>query len=399
MSIRATRLSLTQGTNAKCTGRYFKYYRMAALYHIVKNLQGANRASRLQHQSLKLGALITYQINALIYRPAEGQAESILLEASCQHIPIDGSTQPIMYGRGTYFLSDLVNDTGTYRLPNIRPIDTDTLLVLYRRDFMEDIEVEFSDSRTSSHSRYPGVSHPSGKRKTTYRIQDSDDSEANSSEGDTQVEEDIMEVERSACRAAFDAPSRNLKTKDSIISRELSAIQHQFASDIFQLAPSPKLASNSPWVLLDPGQRMRTKIDIFHSLDLRCIFSQIQYRIIDDANWQKLVFERYFPPKGGPVAKAPQHFPSASYYRQWKTLVDGLDKDHAEIIHNHLLTQWFHQLYWVPHPESDRMWSTKKGGKEWIMLPPGEPRHCPRIAINARFMGKDMTAVLVGGTH
>ncbi|KAG1737036.1 hypothetical protein EDB19DRAFT_1637269, partial [Suillus lakei] len=65
---------------------YFKYYRMAALYHVVQNLRSAHRAARLQPASLALGALVPYQINALIYRPAEGSAESILLEASCQHV-------------------------------------------------------------------------------------------------------------------------------------------------------------------------------------------------------------------------------------------------------------------------------------------------------------------------
>ncbi|KAG2063846.1 hypothetical protein BDR04DRAFT_1036956, partial [Suillus decipiens] len=61
---------------------YFKYYRMAGLYHMVKNLQSANQDARLCHESLQLGALVAYQINALIYQPAEGRAENILLEAS-----------------------------------------------------------------------------------------------------------------------------------------------------------------------------------------------------------------------------------------------------------------------------------------------------------------------------
>ncbi|KAG1789699.1 uncharacterized protein HD556DRAFT_1243345, partial [Suillus plorans] len=61
---------------------YFKYYRMAAIYHVVQNLRSACRAARLQPESLALGALVSYQINALTYRPAEGQAESMLLEAS-----------------------------------------------------------------------------------------------------------------------------------------------------------------------------------------------------------------------------------------------------------------------------------------------------------------------------
>ncbi|KAG1772226.1 hypothetical protein EV702DRAFT_976795 [Suillus placidus] len=176
---------------------------------------------------------------------------------------------------------------------------------------------------------------------------------------------------------------------DLIISTQLSAIQNQFASDIFQLAPSPRLTSNSPWVLLDPGQRIRVKIDIFHSLDLSGIFNQVQYRVVSDDDWNNLVFQRYFPAKGTLMAKALQQFPSASYYRQWQALMDGLDEDNAEIIQNHCLMQWFDKLYWVPHPGSDRMWSTKKGGKEWVVLPPGGQGNCPRLAVNPRFHGKD----------
>ncbi|KAG1851045.1 hypothetical protein DFJ58DRAFT_661761 [Suillus subalutaceus] len=124
----------------------------------------------------------------------------------------------------------------------------------------------------------------------------------------------------------------------------------------------------------------------------------LQYQIVSHADWDNLVFKRYFPAKGALTAKALQQFPSASYYRQWKALMDGNDKDEAEIIQNHRLMPWFEKLYWVPHPASDRMWSTKKGGKEWIMLPPGEPRNCPRLAVNPRFIGQDAAVVLVAGT-
>jgi hypothetical protein len=368
---------------------------MAALYHVVQNLQRTNRATRLQHASLKLGAIVTYQINALIYRPAEGRAENILLEASCQHVPgpagpIGLNAHPVMYQRGTYFLGDIINDAGAYRLPDVRPIDIDTLLALYRRDFMEDIEVEFSDACISSQSKRSAISHRSRKRKTTYRIQDYDLS--SSSDADTGVEGDFegLEMQRSVHRPTFDAsPSR--MTADSTISTELSAIQHQFPSDIFQLAPSPKSASISPWVLLHPAQRMHTKIDIFYSLDLSRVFNQVQYRVINDADWNNLVFQRYFPAKGTSMAKALQHFPSASYYRQWQSLMDRLDEDQAKTVQNDHLLQWFNKLCWVPHPESDRMWSTKKGGKEWIRLPGGDSDqgNCPRIAVNPRFHGKD----------
>ncbi|KAG1838806.1 hypothetical protein DFJ58DRAFT_668161 [Suillus subalutaceus] len=121
----------------------------------------------------------------------------------------------------------------------------------------------------------------------------------------------------------------------------------------------------------------------------RQFFNQVQYRVISEADWNNLVFQRYFPAKGTTAVKALQHFPSASYYRQWQALMARLDEDKATMVQNNQLMQWFNKLYWVPHPESDRMWSTKTGGKEWIPLPFGECGNCPRIAVNPRFHGKD----------
>src|ERR1700683_2063974 len=128
--------------------RYFKYYRLAALYNVVKNLRNANATVRLRNTSLALGALVTYQINALIYRPAEGGAETELLAAASQHIfdAKDSSSKPIMYDRGTFFWSDIVDDREGFLLPNVRPVSSGSILALYRRDFMDDIEAELEKS-------------------------------------------------------------------------------------------------------------------------------------------------------------------------------------------------------------------------------------------------------------
>ncbi|KAG1789698.1 uncharacterized protein HD556DRAFT_1190288, partial [Suillus plorans] len=158
----------------------------------------------------------------------------------------------------------------------------------------------------------------------------------------------------------------------------------QFASDVFQLAPSPKSASEPPWILLNAVERQGTRVDVFDSLDLGGAFRQIQYRISSDGDWNSLVFGRYFPAKGALRVKDLQQFPSASYYRRWLSLMKRLDEQEADNIRN-LHQTWFDGFYWVPHPSSDRMWFTKRGGREWTFLPPGEPRHCPRLALNPRF--------------
>ena len=115
---------------------------------MAKSLENDSIQTRLQNDSLALGAILTYQLNALIYRPAEGHSEKILLEAACQHV-IDGNEclSPILYNRGCYFLSDIAETNGSYHLPTIRHISPEVLEDLYRRDSMDDITNEFHTSR------------------------------------------------------------------------------------------------------------------------------------------------------------------------------------------------------------------------------------------------------------
>ena len=87
--------------NLFMTSRRFKYYRLTALSYIVESLKNNDIHMRLRNESLALGAIIAYQFNAIIYRPAEGRAESVLLEAACQHIADgNGCSYPSMYNQG-----------------------------------------------------------------------------------------------------------------------------------------------------------------------------------------------------------------------------------------------------------------------------------------------------------
>lgn len=120
-----------------------------ALFYVAKSLESEDIDTRLRNESLSMGAILAYQFNAIIYRPAEGRAEKVLLEAACQHI-VDESTcsYPILYNRGCYFLSDAVKADKSYHLPTVRRIDCAVLASLYRRDSFQDIEAEFCQSQT-----------------------------------------------------------------------------------------------------------------------------------------------------------------------------------------------------------------------------------------------------------
>jgi len=147
------------------SGRYFKYYRLVALSEVVKRLENDDINTRLRNEYLSMGAIITYQFNAIIYRPAEGRAEKILLEAACQHtMDENGLLRPSLYNRGCYFLSDVVESNASYHLPMVRPIDFEVLLSLYRRDSIEDVEAEFHVPRKRKGTHLSN-SRPSKRRK------------------------------------------------------------------------------------------------------------------------------------------------------------------------------------------------------------------------------------------
>lgn len=156
--------------------RYFKYYRLAALSHVVKRLENDDFKTRLRNESLALGAIAAYQMNAIIYRPAEGRAETVLLEAACQHvIEEDGRSRPSLYDRGCYFLSDIVETNGSYHLPTIRPIDSETLLSLYRRDSIEDIKAEFHVPQKRKKTGISNSKPPKRQKMTTRNIEEPSD--------------------------------------------------------------------------------------------------------------------------------------------------------------------------------------------------------------------------------
>jgi hypothetical protein len=353
----------------------------------MKNLRAANVTMRFGNASLALGALVTYQLNALIYRPAEGRAETALLEVASQHIYDAKSSvsHPVMYKRGVYFLSDIVDD-GVFRLPHVRRVSSGVLLDLYRRDFMEDIEAALIE--TPSQNTIPNTMPPrpharqqtTKRRKTTSRVvyESSDDSISTDSE-----DVDIMAT----------APA-TMSTIPEIGG--LSDLLHQFPSDLLQLVPKPKSAGEEPWFLLDKAEVARAKVGIFQSLDIHHVFRHAQCAMVDRADWQTTVFDRYFPRRNYQRPKSLQHFPSAAYYRKWENLMkEAIDDDAADAIRR-TVSIWFSKLLWVPFPESDRMWSTRKvNGFEWRVIPSGEAVGLyPHLAINIDSCDKTVIAEL-----
>lgn len=407
----AKTLLLPNGSN-----RYFKFYRIAALYQVVKSLESAPPSVRLGVNSLMLGAITIYQINAVIYRPGEGKAEPYLLESCCQHTPgvVSGISVPIMYKRGLYFLSDLVLKSGTYHLPDTRPVDLWVLEALYRREGMARIESEFNPAKAVplSRKRQPvdgksrlsqmskkqkafSVTHPSDRtdaeeaqqglrkgRTGEISSSDSSDESSNGKEGEPWGNEVRVEGRELAVEVVGHQAS-SVGVKARRIQKDLASIKHTFAKDVLSCAPHPR-GKGSGWMLLSKTEQDSATLAVFASPDFGRVLRQVQCRKLDEENWRTLAFERYFPQQINEESPR-QNFTSASYHKTWVSLLHTVDEKTISKITEEVYG-WFKDLYWIPLPESDRMWTTKRTKEQsfWTMVPESDVRHlCPRIAINS----------------
>jgi hypothetical protein len=149
-------------------------YRLEAFGYVIRNLQHAKPDCRIWRSSLELGAITIYMLNALLRRPGQSRTQDILINAACQHVlsesydsdddDDDEMTQPILYDRGLYFISDLVLDSGCYRVPATRPISTHALAVLYQQPDLKVIEDKFNPMHPTGMEQQ---SKPSGTDKPT----------------------------------------------------------------------------------------------------------------------------------------------------------------------------------------------------------------------------------------
>jgi hypothetical protein len=176
----------------------------------------------------------------------------------------------------------------------------------------------------------------------------------------------------------------------------LSDLLLQLPSDILQLVPKPKSAAEESWFLLHKAEVARAKIDIFQSLNILRVFRRAQCTVLDSADWKTIVLGRYFPRKNVQHPKSLQHFPVAAYDQKWENMMkEAADENSASAIRE-TVGIWFGKLLWLPFPESDRMWSTKKAsGIQWQMVPQGAAEGlCPRVAINVDLCDKTTLAGL-----
>lgn len=329
---------------------------------------------------MTLGAIIIYQLNALIYRPAEGTSENALLSATSGHISAEGidgitTTRPLMYAKGIFFLSDIHLD-GTYRLPSKRVADEKALLTLYRRDFWEEMEEEFVVNQTPK---------TRAKRKRTQQTNVSSDDD----EEDSSVEGEMFEVEvvvPGDAGGLGDLPTAEHEIRVPSaegLKRKVNRVTNQFSQDVFKHAPVPSKSGEKGW-LVDSFDVDGANAGSFKEMSFYQVLSSCRYRFVGGTAWETVIFPSYFPEQADCKLALPrQHFSQAVYYQIWLKLMCKATEEDANTLKKTAL-QWFKTLKWLPYPEADRMWQTKTGTpKVWIGIGLTAPQsRCPRIAVN-----------------
>lgn len=392
-------------------GRGFKYHRMTALYRVIEDLQHSSMHQRMRADSLMLGGVVAYQISGLIFRPAEGRVESSLLEAACQHVFSNNSgDEPIMYNRGTYFLSDIVHD-GSYTLPMARILENKCLCILYRRGLMEDIISEFLTPVSSTNNNLEEIQLqgsleeasplvPRKRRRVLLPILDLSSSESSeSSKNESEASDAVPHSDTDNI-----IPSNNADAIEMAITEidGLSDILKRFATEILPLAPRRQSQSLAPpWLLLNSDEvRERGKIGTFKSLNFTTFISRAQCIILYEEDWKKFVFARYFPPLTFKPKCPPAHFSRANYYQQWNAILNGVDSDEAAEAIRALILPWFQQIIWLPYPGSDRMWAVRRWEEagDWFTLPTmlENDWSSPRIAVNGSSCSLESLKDLIG---
>jgi hypothetical protein len=384
--------------------RGFKFFRLAAINYVLLDFEKAKAAARAFPHSLTLGAIVIHQLNALCHRPAEGRAETDLLETCCMHTASDlessdedyssgedVESHPTMYDRGLYFVSDVVTTDKVFRIPNNRHMDPRNLAYLYRMECLSALQQAFHVPQVMLEKTQVNHTRISNRRTTTIDAEFvRDDSVVIPHVDFGLVEKGVTikprmrptgrDVDENAEFSDGAEPDGDVDT----IVRKLWA---QFPFDVFGKGPNKKTSTENSHIIMKRRDAENATIDIFKTFDLSRIFTQVQARTVDSAFWDGTLFDRFFPPKST-KAKARgklQNFPYMTYYKTWVDIKTRMSTRDVEVVRNALRIEW-RKLYWVPHADSDRMWATKViKSRDWKTHPSGHEGPSPHIAINCRF--------------
>ena len=340
-------------------------------------------------------------LNALNYRPAEGQRERELTELCCWNTYPDDNdsvivvsddedeqTIPMLLKYGLYFISGVtLEGTTTLRMGGADTVSQECIERLYLMRRHRDLNVAF---------RIKAISEE-GNNRTQNRRKEPVDVALVAERGDLVAEDTplsdlgitvqpLPRAHGADIRSFFPAnrmgqdQDREEERIDDLVKR----IWRQFPYDIFENAPNHRYSHQGSHLRLSTEQRRDATIKVFQTTDLRQLFSRVVVKILTPEKWRDLVFRRYFPEKGFKQPKHLQNFPRLRYYQDWNTLMDGVSAEDAETVRESFW-ETFETFHWLPLTDSDRLWNTKvvkPTTPEWLHLPRNDNKPVVRIGLN-----------------
>ncbi|KAG8221814.1 hypothetical protein J3R82DRAFT_2152, partial [Butyriboletus roseoflavus] len=383
---------------------FFKWYRLGAMYAVMKNLLQSSIRDRRTECSIALGSITIWLLNGLYHRPNRYFNE--LAKQACQLVPIDYDNYdeddaedeegcaPLMFDAGLYFICDITRDrSGTYRIPYHKSFTEQAIVSAFHLSLRE-IREAMGITRITQLRIKPNMERSNNQtKKRTLPVDDTRNDDRPLPQINDQGFENIRmrpaqrmrgeDVDHFARHGggnriqALDNPNVD---PEADLSMRIKKILEQFFYDIIQQAPNRKSAQDGSWTNIPVDMRLQEGTEqLYRSLALP--FFAAQYIICDSEIW-KLHFDRFFPTKC--PTRIGQNFGQATYYSQWMELVNRLSPNSLARVRQTIKVK-FDTLLWVPYTHSDKMWCTSANhGRSWSMLPKGAKHQGPQIAMNPK---------------
>ncbi|TBU21126.1 hypothetical protein BD309DRAFT_833076, partial [Dichomitus squalens] len=168
------------------------------------------------------------------------------------------------------------------------------------------------------------------------------------------------------------------------LDHAMSLIWAQFPSDIVQQSPNLKSSTAAAYIKLSRAEREEVTIDLFKGYYLP--FDAAYIRLCQREDWHNLVFDKFFPPKNKQTGERTQNFRQSRYFDDYLRQIRQLSDRDAETVRDRLKSL-FRDIVWLPHPYSDRMWSTSKHDLTygWRVLPEGHTSKAVHLVLNPAF--------------
>lgn len=384
--------------------RYFKWYRLAAMYAVMKNLLQSSLRDRKTECSIALGAITIWLINGLYHRPDVRFNE--LAKEACQLVPLDYDNYdedineeedcaPLMYDAGLYFVCDIATDQkGTYRIPYHKTFSEEALVAAFRLSLREIREAMGITEITHIRIKANVERSNNRTRKRTIRVDEARDEDrllpqiqnanlqnlrvrpAQRMRGDD-VDHYALHGGGNRIPGLNDANPAHQEVNMVV---RVQKLLEQFFYDLIQQAPNHKAAKDGSWTNIPVSMRLEEGTEeLYKSLALP--FFAAQYTFCDSETWKKH-FDRFFPLKM--PTRIGQNFGQASYYIQWLELVNTLSIQSVARVRQTIKVK-YDTLLWVPATQYDRIWGTSANyTRGWHMLPRDQRPCGPQIALNPK---------------